>query len=177
MIAEAYRLANEPPPVLIACVRDPVQQAVSWWKYENNAISWGESMGLTEWNIKLRSEAYPPKSISEALAFSQSTFVRESYEKAERLVSTKIDEGILPPWAMTWPAGQLGSIGRSGNFSSNIQRYERVFKSYFSEPNQETVQENANRLSYVSVIPIEFLSDDNKLNDTLLSILNKAALR
>ena len=32
--------ADQDPPVMIACVRDPVSQTVSWWRYENNAIKW-----------------------------------------------------------------------------------------------------------------------------------------
>jgi len=40
LIAKAYRDAGQPPPVLVACVRDPLDQAVSWWKYENNAMLW-----------------------------------------------------------------------------------------------------------------------------------------
>jgi hypothetical protein len=40
LIAKAYRDAGQPPPVLVACVRDPVDQTVSWWRYENNAMLW-----------------------------------------------------------------------------------------------------------------------------------------
>lgn len=38
LVAKAYRDAGQPPPVLVACVRNPVDQAVSWWRYENNAM-------------------------------------------------------------------------------------------------------------------------------------------
>lgn len=40
LIAKTYHDAGQPPPVLVACVRDPVDQAVSWWRYENNAMLW-----------------------------------------------------------------------------------------------------------------------------------------
>ena len=40
LVAKAYRDARQPPPVLVACVRDPTDQAVSWWRYENNAMLW-----------------------------------------------------------------------------------------------------------------------------------------
>jgi hypothetical protein len=40
LIAKAYRDANQPLPVLVACVRNPVDQAISWWRFENNAMSW-----------------------------------------------------------------------------------------------------------------------------------------
>jgi len=35
-----------PEVLLIACVRDPVEQSVSWWRFENTAMAWAESMGL-----------------------------------------------------------------------------------------------------------------------------------
>lgn len=40
LIAKAYRDAGQPPPVLVACVRNPIDQGVSWWRYENNAMGW-----------------------------------------------------------------------------------------------------------------------------------------
>ena len=40
LIAKAYKDAGQPPPVLVACVRNPVDQAISWWRYENNAMLW-----------------------------------------------------------------------------------------------------------------------------------------
>ena len=40
LIANAYLIAGQPPPILIVCVRKPVDQAISWWKYENNAMIW-----------------------------------------------------------------------------------------------------------------------------------------
>lgn len=46
LIAEAYRAAGQPPPVLVACVRDPVDQAISWWRYENNAMQWYVNLGF-----------------------------------------------------------------------------------------------------------------------------------
>jgi hypothetical protein len=40
LIAHAYRQAGQPPPILIACVRNPVDQAMSWWNYEQAAMQW-----------------------------------------------------------------------------------------------------------------------------------------
>jgi hypothetical protein len=40
LIAKAYSAANQRPPILVVSVRNPVDQAISWWKYENNAILW-----------------------------------------------------------------------------------------------------------------------------------------
>ncbi|KAL7488219.1 hypothetical protein ACHAW6_013795 [Cyclotella cf. meneghiniana] len=89
LIAGAY--TGNAPPVLVACIRNPVEQAISWWQYENNAMTWGESMGLREWNSDLRSDRYPPKTILDALEYSKSSVVRQAYKDAESLVKTMID--------------------------------------------------------------------------------------
>eukprot|EP00579_Thalassiosira_antarctica_P010751 CAMPEP_0201916438 /NCGR_PEP_ID=MMETSP0903-20130614/6067_1 /ASSEMBLY_ACC=CAM_ASM_000552 /TAXON_ID=420261 /ORGANISM="Thalassiosira antarctica, Strain CCMP982" /LENGTH=470 /DNA_ID=CAMNT_0048452243 /DNA_START=228 /DNA_END=1637 /DNA_ORIENTATION=- len=151
LIASSYQ-GNESPPVLVACIRNPVDQAISWWKYENNAISWGESIGLKEWDTGLRSPQYPPKTIADALELSRSDFVLKAYSNAEKLVKELIqrdddrntssatkslfklftgDIKRLPSWAITWPAGQLSSIGRSCNYARNIERYNHVFSTAF----------------------------------------------
>eukprot|EP00804_Cyclotella_cryptica_P028968 CCRYP_012385-RA/>CCRYP_012385-RA protein AED:0.21 eAED:0.21 QI:270/1/0.66/1/0.5/0/3/0/335 len=156
LIADAYR--GNAPPVLVACIRNPVDQAISWWQYENNAMIWGESMGLKEWNSDLRSDQYPPKSVLDALEYSKSSFVRQAYKDAESLVKamswgqnecTSKDQKTssnsviwviqklrswlqkhiltLPPWAITWPCGQLSVIGKG--YSCNLKRYNEVFQS------------------------------------------------
>jgi len=187
---------KELPPILVACVRNPVDQATSWWKYENNAITWGETMGLDEWNTNLRSIKYPPKSIGDAFKYSRSEFVEKSYLEAEKLFgklvhhqcptsgggghgsihtgreevesmnnhdgecsainretdgtmhsplsklsnSLRLSIKCMPPWAMTWPAGQLSSIGRSGCYASNIKRYNRVFLLVFGGGKKDASQ-------------------------------------
>jgi hypothetical protein len=135
LIAEAYRQARVSTlPVLVACVREPVSQALSWWRYENNAMLWGQDMGLTEWNSELRTSSYPPTTIVDALKFSNSIFVEKSYVEAESLVQSLVHRGStcirLPSWAITWPAGQLGVFGRNSKYWDNLTRYERVFGSY-----------------------------------------------
>jgi len=205
LIAEAYRIHNQKPPILISCIRDPIQQTLSWWSYENNAMEWGESIGLTTWNTNLRSENYPPKSIQQALEFTNDKFVNEQYKYAEKyftLDSLKDDHDCcsnssgrvkLPHWAMTWPGGQLTGIGRNGKFSSNINRFEKVFHEAFSSPTDDNQKlennERQNLLSkkkgdfslpqfqYVNVFPIEYLSDEKILKEFLVDILNKVALR
>ena len=67
LMADVFR--GEEPPVVISMVRDPVEQAVSWWKYERAAMGWGRSMGLTSRNVKLRTKEYWSKTIGEALKF------------------------------------------------------------------------------------------------------------
>lgn len=185
LIAKAYCDAGLPPPVLVACVRDPVDQAVSWWNYENNAMLWGGNMGLNRWNTELRSPQYPPLSISEALEFSLSETVDEAYRMTEDLF--RGHEGkdtksfFLPPWAMTWPGGQLTGIGRNGRYAANIERYERVFSEVFSaredasgcqEVRCKTVPVTFN-LQFVNVVPLDFLGDEQKLNLTLTSLVSQ----
>jgi hypothetical protein len=185
LIAKAYRDAGLPPPVLVACVRDPVDQAVSWWNYENNAMLWGSSMGLNQWNTELRSPQYPPLSISGALEFSLSETVDEAYRMTEDLF--REHEGkdkksfVLPPWAMTWPGGQLTGIGRNGRYAANIQRYERVFSEVFSARGDASGEQELRskkvpvtiNLQFVNVVPLDFLGDEQKLNLTLTSLMSQ----
>ena len=187
LIAETYRRAGQDPPVLVACVRSPVDQAISWWRYENNAIEWGTSMGLTAWNADLRTKLYPPHTIGEALKFSTSEAIQRMYSNAEDLVkikeggsSTFLDNSVLatrhhyrlPPWAMTWPGGQLSTIGRNGRFSSNISRFENVFAAVF--PNSGTKKKG---LKYVFVVPLECMSAGLQLAEALSAIMERASDR
>ena len=145
LIAEAYRAANQPPPILIACVREPIDQARSWWRYENNAMVWGDSMSLTKYNKDLRGDHYPPVTSDDALRFSlNSTTTTKLYKRAEYLFSqdnnsNKLEQATkrcvsvtIPYWAMTWPGGQLSGIGRNALFVENIMRYEKTFQLVFS---------------------------------------------
>ena len=187
LIAETYRRAGQDPPVLVACIRSPVDQAISWWRYENNAIEWGTSMGLTEWNTELRTKSYPPRTIGEALKFSTSDAIQRMYSNAEDLVKIKeggdsilLDNSVLatrhqyrlPPWAMTWPGGQLSTIGRNGKFSLNISRFENVFATVF--PNIGTKKKG---LKYVSVVPLECMSAGPQLAGALSAIMERASDR
>ena len=149
LLASAYLQAGQPPPVLLACVRDPTSQAVSWWRYENGAIAWGEGMGLTNQNVELRTRGYFSNSIQEALRHSLSPIVADQYARAEEIgkqVWALAKQGAfpqinallpLPPFALTWPGGQLTGIGRNGKFADNIARYERVFAHSFPPLNSD----------------------------------------
>ena len=142
LLATAYLQAGQPPPVLLACVRDPTSQALSWWRYENGAIAWGEGMGLTTKNLELRTSGYFSTSIQDALRHSLSPIVVDQYAHAEQIgkrVWALAKQGNfpqinallpLPPFALTWPGGQLTGIGRNGKYSDNIARYERVFAEF-----------------------------------------------
>ena len=138
-------------------------------------------MGLSQWNTALRTLNYPPLSLSEALSFSSSATVEHAYNKTESLFNTKEEcSYVLPPWAMTWPMGQLTGIGRNGTYASNIKRYERVFSSSFSEfsitrepiRHMEMIPPGTN-LSYVNVVPLELLRNDAKLKRTLASLMSQ----
>ena len=224
----------ESPPILVACVRDPVEQAISWWKYENNAMSWGESMGLTEWNTDLRSTNYPPKSIGEAFKYSMSDLIEKAYTDAEKLVEASIplnysacEEVIskriksadnidrkgythysipapllkllnffngtvqfLPPWAITWPGGQLSTIGRSCRYASNVRRFNRVFLLAFGGDGQlsgsfgNTVQSKSirrtgtkNLIGFVHIIPLESQCDCTLLKSVIRPFLSDIVQR
>jgi len=212
LIASAYQ-GTESAPVLVACVRKPVEQALSWWKYENNAISWGESIGLIEWNTDLRSQRYPPKSIADAIEFSESEFVKNAYSSAENLVANLIEQQrnqprsisklltghikYLPPWAITWPAGQLSTIGRSGHFAQNIKRFNDVFFAAFgnsqgenswedliSPSSVESVQTIPNKVTtgqseksscaigLVHIVPLECQSNGKSLKSVMSPVLS-----
>mmetsp|Transcript_21185 Transcript_21185/g.44351 ORF Transcript_21185/g.44351 Transcript_21185/m.44351 type:complete len:521 (+) Transcript_21185:118-1680(+) len=192
LIANAYQnYENGDPPVLVVCVRDPVEQAISWWKFENDAMRWGSSMGLKSWNTALRSKNYPPQTIVEALQFSNSEFVRNAYLEAEQLaqsiiptsnrgtkcnidVPLKLGVIRLPQWALTWPAGQLSTIGRSGRFDSNIQRYNRIFSSVFGNIHAENADKTK---SFVHVVPLDIQTNGVLLKDPLHRILSDMVMR
>jgi len=192
LIAEAYRAADQPPPVLIACVREPIDQARSWWRYENNAMIWGESMSLKEYNKDLRGEHYPPISSDDALGFSRNSTTINLYKRAEYLFSQNILKEsterkvsvILPNWAMTWPGGQLAGIGRNALFVENIMRYEKTFQLVFSSRNNKIAQQQQDKknsiekkLEYVSIMPIKYLSNETLLRSFLSDILKKVSKR
>ena len=140
-------------------------------------------MELTEWNTSLRSSDYPPKTLMTALDFSSSDFVEDSYGRAEQLVKNCHS---LPPWAMTWPAGQLGAIGRSGMYASNIDRYERVFGATFGNhqaSSQTTVSQRAcqypmgSKYQYMNVIALDDLKNETTLKVALTSIMEQLSER
>jgi len=169
LIAKAYKEANLPPPVMIACVRDPVAQAASWWRYENNAIDWGDGMGLKEWNHDLRPESYPPKRIADAIRKEYSSQYDALYENdayIKGLVNGAAASNFLPAHMMTWPGGQLSAIGRNGKYHHNITRYERAFVDVFGR--------RENNMNYVTIVPLEDLSSKWMLQSTLFDAFERA---
>lgn len=177
LIAKAYKDAGQPPPILVACVRDPLDQALSWWSYENNAMCWGNNMGLTKWNTQLRTTAYPPQTISSALAFSLSKEVQKMYDDAEDLFCTSTDSTYYSPnWAITWPAGQLSGIGRNGCFAGNIRRYERVFGKAFNSSGGISIPLKSS-LRFVNIVPLDILKNGDLLGPVLNRLLDCVSQR
>lgn len=179
LIAQAYKDAGQPPPVLVACVRDPIDQTLSWWNYENNAISWGRSMGLVDCHTAIRSPDYPPETLCQAMTFSSSDMVERMYQRAERLFANlKCEPHVsfhLPEWAMTWPGGQLSGIGRNGRFAANIQRYERVFFEVFGDRQSQQFPTfpSSSTLQFVNVVQLDSMKSNEPLRSSLSSIINQ----
>uniref|UniRef100_A0A7S0RCS1 Sulfotransferase n=1 Tax=Pyramimonas obovata TaxID=1411642 RepID=A0A7S0RCS1_9CHLO len=113
-----------PGASFIACVRDPVQQNISWWQYEVGALSWGDALGLGPVAREDASPScpYPPKSFSSAINLSISTTVKTAYSRAESLMGPTI-----PGWAISWPLGQFAAMTSCGTFVVNLRRYHRFF--------------------------------------------------
>lgn len=116
---------------IIVCLRDPSRQNLSWWRFEHGTNTWGDSMGLppSGKGIPNTRVNYPPKSLAEAHALSLSKEVTDMYAKAEALVAGILDGSAitLPPWAITWPNGQLSASARNGVFVDNILRWQQSF--------------------------------------------------
>lgn len=112
-----------PHAKIIACVREPVSQHISWWKFEHNAMAWGESMGLTK--VSSFRKAYPPDSIQEAMNLSKSSDIKKLFAEGEAFGIS--DNNILPDWAVPTPNGQLSGFTQMGCYINNIKRYEKIF--------------------------------------------------
>jgi hypothetical protein len=178
LIAKAYSDAGKPPPVLVACVRDPLEQTISWWNYENNAIAWGKSMGLVDWNTGIRTKNYPPQTLSDAFSFSSSDDVESMYKRVEDIFIQNGDVArILPDWALTWPGGQLSGIGRNGRFAANIGRYERVFSHVFGESKRTSIVPSTSNFRFVNVVTLENMHDTQALQSTVASIASQINAR
>lgn len=152
-------------------------------------------MGLKKRNVLLRTPEYFSTNITDCFNFSKSKLTEAVYLSAEGMVQKKSDReldnmGKLPPWATTWPGGQLTGISRNGRYSSNIGRYERVFGErfvdnstssvIFNKMRQQVALEAAQKAcgeevagtvkrpkSYVTIVATVDLSDSERLKDIL----------
>ena len=194
LISRAYEGVST-PPILVACLRNPVDQALSWWRYENNAMVWGESMGLEVWNAGLRSKLYPPKTIASAVEFAKSDFVQNMRSDAENFarnsgqhcngntsnatspLSNNLSGSMrcirLPSWAITWPGGQLSTIGTTGNYSANIDRYNKVFSTAEEKSSHTTWQR---KIGVIHTVLLECQSG-RKIKSAIEPFLSDVVLR
>ena len=131
------RPGARPQPLLIVCVREPVDQHLSWWRLERGAMAWGSSMCLGETYLGApeRVGGYPPASLEAALALSRSRVVRERWADAEALCSRPGGAAgtvgalrRLPDWAMPFPNGQLSAFDSMGRYADNLERWLEHFE-------------------------------------------------
>lgn len=124
------RKAVGPDVKIVVCVREPVAQNVSWWRFEHGAMAWVDSMGIpaSAGTDSTRIE-YPPRSLLESHRLSTSSKVEKMYTDAEALAGEVLagSKQVLPDWAITWPNGQLSAAARNGRFADNIQRWHKHF--------------------------------------------------
>eukprot|EP00039_Didymoeca_costata_P015258 m.255840 g.255840 ORF g.255840 m.255840 type:complete len:442 (+) comp16185_c0_seq4:2183-3508(+) len=116
---------------ILVCLREPVSQNISWWKYEQGVHVWGDSMGMAETGDGLDSMRmnYPPKTLKEAYDLSESEEMLQWYNRGVE-IGLEVLQGtanFLPEWATTWPNGQLANITRNGAYVTNIKRYLKWF--------------------------------------------------
>ena len=128
---ELLAAAAGPGLKLLVCLRDPVDQNVSWWRFEHGFMGFGDSIGLAAVGAgipEVRSR-YPPATLEESHALSIAPDVAAKYQEAERL-GAEVARGAaatLPGWALTWPNGQLSAAARNGVFADNIARWLKWF--------------------------------------------------
>ena len=117
--------AVTPRPVLVVCVREPVEQHLSWWRLEQRSMAWGEEeLGLgTAWLGPPARADYPPSTMADAVALSRSARVREMYDRAAELAP----RAVLPEWAAPFPNGQLASFDRMGRYADTLARWFALF--------------------------------------------------
>ena len=179
-LSRLYAERGLPPPLMIACVREPLQQAMSWYEYECQAIEWAKSMCLNVPNKDLRGGEYPPnKSFKSAMDYSLSDGVRKQYELAEELAKNKDrkkgdDEtrnSTFPEFCFTWPGGQLGVFGRSGLFSRNVDRFEKAFGEAFPAEKKRA----GGHHHFTTIVDVEDLNDYVRLEAVLRAAAEAAA--
>ncbi|GMH72116.1 hypothetical protein TrRE_jg12781 [Triparma retinervis] len=87
-----YLTSPTAPYFIAASYSEPVSQALSWWRYERAAMSWGAGMGLTRDNVRLRTRGYFGGGVGEAVRFSMSKLTEAAYLSAEGCVEGKTAE-------------------------------------------------------------------------------------
>ena len=144
-------------------------------------------MGLTDDNTDLRGKEYWSETVLDALDFSSSPPTASAYSAAETAVSplspAELEDHDVPPWALTWPGGQLTGVGRCGRFAENIERYERVFgrgfgggKSGGGGGGGEEDGEERREKKWVDVVNLADMNDEGELKSLLQSLVRRLDL-
>jgi len=122
-----------PDAGLAVVLRRPEEQNVSWWKLEQSALAWAESMGMSSHFLR---EDYPPKTFSEALQLSRSTRIEALYKEGERAGArylaadgplARIAAAWLPEHLLPFPGGQLAALAHMGRYADNIRSFGDAF--------------------------------------------------
>ena len=124
--APAMLRAFTPRALMVVCVREPVSQNVSWWRFEQGAMAWGSSMGLgNAWCGPPARTDYPPRSLRAAIAMSRSATVEGKWRRAIGLPEARCCGMLarLPDWAIPFPNGQLAAFDRMGRYADTLQRW------------------------------------------------------
>eukprot|EP00755_Sulcionema_specki_P022484 Sspe_Gene.13901::Locus_4787_Transcript_1_1_Confidence_1.000_Length_1332::g.13901::m.13901 len=113
--AEQLHRVN-PKAKIVVCIREPVSQNVSWWKFEMGSVLFIEGAGLTE--------PVPGRTTFK-------TF-REAFEASLKNTDVKRAEELggasrLPTWAQCWPGGNQALMTVNGRYADNAERYIRLF--------------------------------------------------
>jgi len=122
--------AVTPRPVLVVCLREPVEQHRSWWRLEQASLAWAEELRLgRRWlGPPHRTAGYPPKSFREAVLLSRSAEVGAIWRRADELaVGPPLRR--MPAWALPFPNGQLSAFDRMGRLADSIERWRAIFGS------------------------------------------------
>ena len=108
----------------VTALMDPPRRAFEQW-------SWPEKLArAVAGRIACMSQSHDRVKAENSSAGTSNGNARDS-SNANNLTSSprskRLDVGVLPSWALTWPGGQLACVGRSGDFASNIARVEAAF--------------------------------------------------
>ncbi len=111
----------------MVCLREPVSQNLSWWRYERGAMTWAESMGLPRCARETAPafrHCYPPASLEDAFHLSQTAEVTRLFQQAEQL---PLSAWRLPSALACVPNGQLSIMAQLGCFADSLGRYLALF--------------------------------------------------
>jgi len=122
------RAAVGPDVPLLVCLREPVAQNTSWWRFEHASMQWFDNMSIPNSVIGIEDVRvrYPPPTFGAALALSRAADVEALYSEAERLALPRLG-WVVPPRYLTWPNGQLTALARNGHYAANVRRWHRHF--------------------------------------------------